>query len=186
MKLDTKQKLSSLTIILHWLVAVSIIGLLAVGIYMEENEVYSLYPIHKSLGFIVFFVILLRVFWRVKNGWPTPAGEVKAIEQRLARIVHWVLILGMIAMPLSGILMGYYGGRGVFVFGLEVFVPNLNPEDMKKTIPINDDIGSFAHSMHGWVGNILIGAIVLHILGALKHHFIYKDGTLNRMRGKEI
>lgn len=186
MQLDTPQKLSSITVFLHWLVALCMIGLLAVGVYMAEAEVYSLYPIHKSLGFIVFFVVLLRVFWRVKNGWPTPASEYKAMEQRLSRIVHWVLILGTIIMPLSGILMSAYGGRGVFVFGLEVFPPNMNPENMKKTMPIDGDLAGFFHSVHHYIGYILIGAVTLHIVAALKHHFVDKDETLNRMKGKSI
>ena len=72
---ETKDKLSSVTILLHWVVAVTIIALLGVGIYMTENEAYSLYDIHKAVGVIIFLLIIARVFWRIKQGWPPPVRQ---------------------------------------------------------------------------------------------------------------
>lgn len=40
--------------------------------------------------------------------------------------------------------------------------------------------------MHGWGDYLIIGAVVLHIVGALKHHLIERDGTLRRMLGAEV
>jgi cytochrome b561 len=65
---DTKDKLSNLTIFLHWVVGLTIIALAAVGVYMSENEAFELYPIHKSIGVLIFAVIIVRVYWRFVNG----------------------------------------------------------------------------------------------------------------------
>ena len=92
MQYDSHNKFATTTVFLHWLVGLTIIGLLATGIYMSENGVYALYPWHKAIGFLVLFVALARVVWRMKNGWPSAAANYKPIEHKLASVVHWVLI----------------------------------------------------------------------------------------------
>lgn len=186
MQLDTAEKFSPVTLLLHWIVGLSIIGLLAVGVYMAENEVWSLYPIHKSFGFLIFFVVLLRVVWRLKNGWPTPVSQYSKVEQILAKVVHWVLIIGTVLMPISGMMMSTMGGHGLEVFGLEVVGANMNPENPTKTLPINKELASFFHGAHHWLGEAMIVAVILHVVGALKHHIIDRDGTLRRMLGARV
>lgn len=180
---DTKLQLSNLTIFLHWVVGLTIIALAAVGIYMDENEVFALYPIHKSIGVLIFLVIVIRVYWRFVNGWLQPVREYKAIEHNLAKIVHWVLIIATIVMPISGFLMSSVGGYGVSVFGLEIVAAQFNPMT-KEAIPHNIALAEFMHETHGITGWIIISAIMLHIIGTLKHHIIDKDNTLRRMLGK--
>lgn len=180
---DTKLQLSNLTIFLHWIVGLTIIALAVVGIYMDENEVFELYPIHKSIGVLIFLVIVVRVYWRFINGWLQPVREYNAIEHNLAKIVHWVLIIAMVVMPISGFIMSSVGGYGVSVFGLEIVVAQFDPVT-KEAIPHNATLAGFMHETHGIVGNIIIIAIVLHIIGALKHHIIDKDNTLRRILGK--
>ena len=91
--LDSEHELSRITIVLHWLVGVAIIILLAVGVFMANTETWSLYPWHKSIGILVAVLALLRVMWRVKNGWLQPVASYSAIEVSLAKAVHWVLII---------------------------------------------------------------------------------------------
>ncbi len=183
MSADTKQKFSKLTVILHWTVALIIIGLLVVGTYMEENEVYSLYDIHKSIGILIFAIILIRVIWRLKNGFPKPLGKAKAWEVTLSKIVHWVLLIGTILFPISGMMLSGLGGHGLPLFGMELVAPNYVDG---QAVPINADLAKLGHQMHGALAKIMILAIILHVAGALKHVFVYKDGTLRRMLGGKI
>ena len=99
---DTQSKLSPLTIALHWLIALTIIGLLGVGLYMSRTHTYALYPIHKSIGIMIFAVIILRIIWRLKNGWPKPASLYQKWEQILARLVHYILLIGSFSYPCIG------------------------------------------------------------------------------------
>lgn len=92
MNRDSAEKFAATTLVLHWVVGLSIIGLLAVGIYMEETKAYALYPLHKSFGVIIFFIAAARIVWRIQNGWPSPAGPHQRWEHLLARTIHWVLI----------------------------------------------------------------------------------------------
>lgn len=183
---DTESKLSSLTVALHWIVGLMMIGLLAVGIYMESYEVYALYDIHKSLGVLILLVVIPRIVHRIRNGWPTPAGDYTAIEHLLSKIVHYLLILGTVLLPISGMLMSGMGGHGISVFGLELLAESLDPANPDEVVPINEFLAGLGHSLHGWGGDILLVAIALHVIGALKHHIIDKDGTLRRMLGKSI
>ncbi|CAB5501278.1 cytochrome b [Bathymodiolus thermophilus thioautotrophic gill symbiont] len=180
---DTREKLSALTITLHWIVGLSVIALAVIGVYMSENEAFELYPIHKSIGVLIFAVIIARVYWRFVNGWLEPVSTYKAIEHNLAKIIHWVLIIAIVVMPISGFIMSGAGGYGVSVFGLEVIAAQFDPI-AKEAIPHNAALAGFMAEVHEIAGWTMIVAIVLHFFGALKHHFINKDNTLRRMLGK--
>tara|TARA_B100000508_G_scaffold140803_1_gene143533 strand:- start:2249 stop:2812 length:564 start_codon:yes stop_codon:yes gene_type:complete len=183
---DTQNKLSHITIALHWVVGLTIITLLAVGIYMANTSTYSLYPIHKSVGVSIFVVIILRVIWRIYNGWPEPTSNYKKWEQSLSKFIHYTLLIGTILIPLSGMIMSGMGGHGIAVFGFELFHHNPDPLNPNKVIPFNADMAQLGSLLHEWVSYIVIAALALHIAGALKHHIIDGDGTLKRMLGKEI
>ncbi|MFA0440396.1 RNA methyltransferase [Vibrio sp. 10N.286.49.C2] len=186
MKKDTASQFAPMTLLLHWLVGLTMIGLLAIGVYMVENKAFALFPWHKSFGLLIFGFVLLRVVWRMKNGWPTPVGHYSKIEHILAHAVHWVLILGTLIMPISGFLNSALGGFGVEFFGLELIPKNIDPDNPKKVLPLNEGLYSIAHGAHYWVGYALIGAIILHVVGAVKHHVVDKDGTLRRMLGAKL
>lgn len=186
MKTDTHNKFSATTIILHWVVGITMILLLAVGVYMVETTTRSLFPWHKSFGVLIFLIIIARVVWRIKNGWPRAVGEYSHIEHLMAKIVHWALIIGTVLMPLSGFLNSSLGGYGVKLFGLELVARNPDPDSPMKVIAYSEGLYSFFNGMHYWVGYILIGFIGLHIIGAFKHHLIDRDGTLRRMFGGKI
>lgn len=175
-------KLSTMTIVLHWLVGLTIMCLIGVGLYMSENEVWFLYPIHKSIGVIIFVFIFYRVIRRIKRGWPQPASQYKGYEILLSKIVHWVLMLGTLMFPISGMVMSGAGGHGISVFGLELLTSNHDAAG--KTIALNETLAGSAHQMHELLGWVMIAAIVLHIIGAWKHHLVDKDATLKRMLGK--
>lgn len=182
--MNTQQKLSYPTRFLHWLVAFSIIGLTGVGIYMANMEAWFLYPLHKSIGLIVFVFIILRVIWRLRNPWPAAVGHYKKTEQMMAKVVHWVLLIGTIIMPLSGMVYSGLSGHGFGIFGWAVVEHNLNPERPGEVIAYSEYWANIGEQTHEILGYMLAATIVLHIAGALKHHLIDKDRTLLRMLGK--
>ena len=174
--------LSKMTVVMHWLVGLSFMTLIAVGMYMSEYEVWSLYPIHKSVGVILFVFILYRVIRRIKRGWPKPVSQYQKHEVLLSKLVHWVLIIGTLMFPLSGMIMSLAGGHGIAVFGLELVASNYNAAG--EAIAINEQMAETGYETHVILGKVMLVAIGLHIVGALKHHIIDKDNTLKRMLGK--
>lgn len=174
---------SKTTITLHWIVGLTIIALMAIGWYMKEFKDYGLYNVHKSVGVIIFAVILYRVVYRLIKGFPTPAGTSGALQAFVAKLVHWALLIGTVLFPLSGVMMSGAGGHGVYVFGVELIAKNIDAAT-GKTAPFNETIAGLGHEIHEFLLWGIGIVLVLHIAGALKHHIIDKDITLKRMIGK--
>lgn len=181
---DTQTQLSATTVRLHWLIAILMIALLASGTYISYTETFALMPWHKSFGVIVFIFAVARIAWRIKQGWPKPVGDYSSVERFAAKAIHWVLILGTLVMPVSGFVSNAMGGYGVEVFGLELYPSNTGPGGPYDFVAVNESLADFAHGVHGLGGNLIIAAVALHIIGALKHHLLDKDATIRRMLGQ--
>lgn len=184
--MDTKKKLSPLTIGLHWLVAISILGLIGLGLYMVENEAWHLFDLHKSIGLLVFMGIVVRVSWRLKNGLPQPVPGVSRFEHKAAVITHWLLLVCTIVMPIFGLVFSAASGHGFGLFSVGIFPENPNLAKPGEVIPFNADLADLGQRMHDTMGYVLLCLIVLHALAALKHHFFDKDETLTRMLGRGL
>ncbi len=178
---DTHRRFSGLTVSLHWIIALGMITLIAFGLYIEGlprgPEKGQLIGLHKSFGIVIFVLALLRIGWRFVNRFPRPLSTLPTWQENLAKLAHWVLILGTILMPVSGVIMSVGGGHPVGVFGFELIARS----DVE-----NETMNQIGHAMHGLGGKLLILFIVLHVVGALKHQLIDKDGTMQRIFGKTV
>ena len=185
MQQDSPTQLSLLSIIFHWSISVTFICLLCVGIYMADNEIYSLYPIHKSIGILILLLVVPRILWRLKNGFPAPLYD-NTTQKKLATAAHVLLLIATLLMPISGMMMSGFAGHGLAVFGLELAAANPDPLNPGQVIAINSSLAGLGHEVHEIAKNIIILIILVHIAGALKHHFMDKDGTLRRMLGRKV
>lgn len=176
-------KLSKMTMIMHWLVGFGMIALLAIGWYMATYEVYPLYHWHKSFGILIMLFVVMRVLWRMKEGWLKPVSHMSAVEALIGKLVHWTLLIATILFPISGMLMSGAGGYGLKLFNIELLAANVDPIT-NKTVALNKDLAGFGHEMHEILMWVLAVTVVLHVLAVFKHHFILKDRTLKRMLGR--
>ncbi len=183
--------------VLHWLIAIGIFFMFALGWYMSElpkeapkQMAYDLFDLgiytwnlseevsprtlyfnlHKSIGVTIFALILIRILWRITHRPPTLLASYKVWERKLATGAHHLLYLLMVALPLSGLIMAVASKYGVKWFGLE-FIKGLDNTPMRELFK----------EVHEIVGFIILLVIIVHIIGALKHNFIDKDETLKRM-----
>lgn len=179
--MDTEKKLSGLTITLHWLVGLGILGLCALGIYMVRTESWGLYHIHKSVGLLVLGLIVIRLAWRIRNGLPKPVGHYSRLEHRAAKSVHWLLLLGTLALPLTGMVYSGASGHGFGIFSLNLFPANYVAG---QAVPFHAALSDLGQTLHGYFGYALLGLVALHVAGALKHHLLDRDMTLARMLGR--
>lgn len=174
-------KLTTTSRWLHWSVAIGILILLGTGFYMANFEIWSLYDWHKTLGVLLLLLLAARAIYRLRRGWPTPAGRYSRLEQTAARWVHWALLLGVFLLPITGLMYSGAGGFGVPVFGWELIPSNYVEGEPVAYNAALSNFGDKAHEILGW---LLAAVIALHVLGALKHHLFDKDDTLRRMLGR--
>lgn len=168
-----------IAIVLHWLVAVAVIGLFALGLWMVDLDYYDPWykqgpDLHKGIGVLLFLVMLVRLVWRLSN--PTPADEpgVSAWERLAARLAHGLLYLLLFALMISGYLISTADGRAIEVFGLFGVPATLSGIDGQEDL---------AGDVHWVLALSLIILAGVHALAALKHHFIDRNRTLKRMLG---
>ena len=181
--MDTVKKFSAVTVALHWLVALGILGLIAIGIYMVETESFHLYHIHKSFGLLVFAVILVRLTWRWRNGLPQPVRTMSKVEHHTAVAAHIVLLILTVVLPITGMIYSGASGNGFGIFSFEIF-PSRYANG--QAIPFSQQWSDLGQAAHGLLGYLLLILIALHAAAALKHHLLDKDGTLLRMLGRRV
>ena len=162
---------------LHWLMAVMILGLLALGLYMSElplsPQKLTLYAWHKWFGVTVFLLVWLRLAWRVTHRPPALPGTLSAPMRLAAHAGHAALYGLMIAIPLSGWLMSSAKGFQTVWFGV-LPIPDLLARDR--------ELGDLLQLVHKLLNLLLMLTLAGHVLAALWHHLVLKDDTLRRMR----
>ena len=140
------------------------------------HEWYKTAPdLHKSIGILLFVLMIFRLLWRYTQITPNHLESHSALERKAGKITHTLLYLLIFATMITGYLISTADGRGIEVFSL-VEVPGFG-----AMIENQEDIAGLVHK---WLAYVLIGLATLHALAALKHHFIDKDNTLNRIIGK--
>ena len=163
-------------IVLHWLMAVLILIPFPVGVVMHEMafspDKLRMLSYHKWLGVTIFMLLLFRLMWRFTHK-PAPMQQsMPAWQQNAATVVHVLLYMLLFAIPMSGWLMSSAKGFQTVYLGLFP-LPDLIGKDK-----LLGEILSEVHEVLNITMLILFGA---HVLAALKHHFVDRDGTLVRM-----
>jgi len=154
-------------IAVHWLAAALIFFLLISGTLVladlpNTSEKIGNLRIHMILGGLVGLLIIARIFLRKRLPAPPPVqGE------KLAKLGHLALNLVILLLVFSGVMLALQSGAFDAVFGGGVL-----PEDFKQFTP---------RQIHGLASRLAMGLIALHVLAALYHQFIVKDGLLSRM-----
>lgn len=160
---------------LHWTIAILLIALISLGWYMmsiEEQPGSDWYfNLHKSLGLLAGLLILCRIIWRLEHKPAALPNSVPQWQAKISRLIHFLLYICMIVMPLTGFIGASYSGHGIMFFGWPL------PDWINK----NHDLAEQFFDVHGTVVWALVVLIVLHIIAALKHLFINKDGVFQRM-----
>lgn len=164
---------------LHWLTAILVVGLAIVGLLMSEMPTSALkmqiYAMHKSFGLTVLALTLLRLAWRLLASRPDDIAGSK-LQAIAAKAVHGAMYVLLFAMPLSGWLYNSASGFPLRWFGV-VTLPKL-------FTGFNPQLKHFAHETHETLFYVLAVLLLLHAGAALYHHYFVRDETLNRMLGK--
>lgn len=175
-----RRRYGGFAIFLHWLLALAIVGLFAVGWYMTSLGFsplrLKLYNWHKWAGVAVLALSAVRLLWRVTHRPPPlPAAMLATMpgwQQKAHHGVHHALYLLFFLVPLLG--WAYSSAAGVPIVFLGVLpLPDLLAADKA--------LAEVIKPWHALSAYTLGALILLHVAAALKHHWVDGDGLMARM-----
>ena len=179
-KMAKQSRYSRVAIILHWLIALLIIGQLAGGKIMTMMDPttlkFEIYQYHKSFGIMILLLSFLRLFWRLGHKPPALPETMKPWERRVSGLTHKGFYALMIGIPLSGWAM-----VSASTFGIKTKLFKTVPWPHIPGIPQSADLEKMLKTTHEWLAILVFVLLALHIGAALKHHFKNKDDVLGRM-----
>lgn len=161
-------------IALHWAIAALVLFNLWLGLFHDGlPREWQVMPVHRSVGITVLALSVLRLGWRLGHRPPDFPEAMPAWQKALAKGVHWTFYALLILLPLSGWIFSSDPDRPrPFTWFWQFDVPLL---------PVGHDLAELAHEGHELLGWLMAGLVLLHILAALRHHFLLRDGALARM-----
>ena len=162
--------------LLHWLVVL----LLALQFLLAELadelpdglEKLAMLSRHKSVGITLLGLAVLRVAWRLLDRPPPLPAAMPGWQRIAARLTHWALYALLFAMPVTGWMMSSAANYPVSWFGL-VQLPDL--------VGTSHDLHEALEEVHETLAGALLVLVAVHVLAALKHQFVDRDGLLSRM-----
>jgi len=174
---STDERYGSIARLLHWAVALLIIGLVALGFWMVDLSYYDRWynrslELHKEFGMIVLALAALKIGWAIFDVKPGFPETIKPWERVAATAAHHLFYLLMLLIPVTGYVISTSAGDGISIFDwLEV----------PAIFAAGENVRDLAIELHYWLAYGTVGLVVIHALAALKHQFIDRDGTLRRM-----
>lgn len=176
---NTPTQYGWLSRVLHWSIACLVLTqfyLIYAKRYLlldgSDQARFYMNGLHKPIGLTLLGLVLFSLLWASINTRPPYPTAMSSIQSILALIMHKVLLMAALVMSLSGVLMSTAGGHPPNFFGFYQ-LPALIEQDKA--------FSQSCFGVHETVGSILLCLIVLHVLAALKHHFVDKDTILRRM-----
>jgi cytochrome b561 len=162
--------------LLHWLVAACVLTTAPVAVAMgrvsQGPTQDFLYNFHKSLGVLIFALIVLRLINRIVRGAPIPDPSIERWQKAVSSAVHGSLYVLLLAMPIGGYIANSAYGAPTPFFGLFNIPPIIGK---------NEALSEQLFTLHRLAGFLLIALVLMHVSAALFHHFIRGDNVLRRM-----
>ncbi|QTN23523.1 cytochrome b [Rhizobacter sp. AJA081-3] len=176
MSTASRERYTGPAIALHWLLGLAIVGSFSVGVYMTELPIspqrLKLYNWHKWAGICILTLSALRLLWRLTHRPPADV-PMPAWQQRASHAVHGLLYLLFFAVPLAGWAYSSAAGFPVVVFGVLPLPDFVSPDKA---------LAEAIKPLHKILAFTLAALVLAHVGAALKHHFVDRDGLLDRMR----
>lgn len=167
-------------VLLHWLLALWLLALFALGWWMVELDYYSAWYQrapwwHKGLGVLATLLMLLRYIWRLANPLPEHEPGIPAYQASLALWGQRLFYVLVFALALSGYLMVTARGESLSVLDWFALPATLS-------VAQQEDVAGWAHKYLAWGFMVMV---LLHTVAALRHHFVVGDKTLLKILGRK-
>jgi cytochrome b561 len=167
---------AGLPIALHWVSALLLCGLFALGYYMTglakgAPGKAAWVNLHKSLGLTAALVIAWRVAVRLRRAAPRSIPGVHRWEAELARITYRLLYMCMVVMPLSGYLGSSFNRYGARFWGVPLPCWGW----------VDSALQHMFYTVHGTTADLLLCLVAFHVAGVIKHQWLDAQRCVQRM-----
>ena len=156
-------KYTTFAIIVHWLMVILVAVMFLIGWHMVDlprgSDRGYFFALHKSLGLTVFLLLLLRLFWRIKNAPPKLPPEVSQFRRQVSGVVHRLFYILLFLQPISGYMSSSFSGYKTSFFSLAL--PHWGWSDP----PLNE----LLTELHVIFSISLMLTVVLHVVGVVMH-----------------
>ena len=183
---DTNTRYGTVAMSLHWLIAIAVLFNIALGYYMgdlprSDPDRFWIIQFHKSTGLSILVLSVARLLWRVVNPMPALPEHMAKWERMLARGVHYIFYVLIIAIPLAGWAMVSSSTRGLPTMWYGLFEWPRIPFLADLSLDQKHYFGGIFESTHNTLAVVAIVLIALHVAAALKHQFWDRDTVMSRM-----
>ncbi len=176
----TSQSYTRVAIVLHWVMALLLIGQIAGGKIMMALDPapikFELFQLHKSFGVTILILSVLRLMWRLTHKAPVLPVGMKPFERLGAKLSHIGFYVLMIGVPIAGWILVSASPRQITTKLFKIITWPDFPGIMRS-----EALNERMSDVHEYMAYGIIVLLVLHIGAALKHHFVNRDDVLTRM-----
>jgi len=160
--------------ILHWLMALMLLGMLFIGVAMVSSlsDYHRLVAIHRPLGIAILVLAFARALNRRFTELPPFPETMSSLERRVASASEKLLYALMFALPLVGWSMLSAGGYPIVMCGSFHLPPIL---------PASPMVYAALRKAHTVLAYTLFITFLGHLSAILFHTLIVRDGILRRM-----
>ena len=159
--------------LLHWISAILLFIQIPLGFYLVDldfgPERLTVEDIHVTMGLSIFYLVILRLLYKIFN--PTPKLEPSVFKGQkfLAKLNHILLYVTIISITISGILKKLFNGETLMIIFKKIKIQD------------NFELGELFYDIHVISNYILIVLIIIHILAVVTHRLFFNDNLLKRM-----
>jgi cytochrome b561 len=171
---DTNHGYGWISIALHWLTAAVVLAMFVIGTMSQgaaREDYLALVSLHTTIGMTAYVLLWGRIVWRFTVGHPGPLPKQGVAFFTIGKYFHFVLLIAIGVMLLSGPLMVWSAGEAIHVFAATI------PSPVEKLPRLQHML----RTVHGYTGSFVLAGMILHVLAVFKHTVLNRDGTFDKI-----
>lgn len=158
---------------MHWISALLLFIQIPLGFYLVDldfgTERMNLEDIHVTMGLSIFYLVILRLLYKIFNPTPKPGPRVFTGQIFLATLNHVLLYVTILSITISGILKKLFNGETLTIIYQKIQIRD------------NFELGELFYDIHVISNYVLIGLIIIHILAVIVHKLFFDDNLLKKI-----
>ena len=159
--------------LLHWISAILLFIQIPLGFYLVDldfgPERLSIEDIHVTVGLSIFYLIILRLLYKIFN--PTPELEPSVFKGQkfLAKLNHIMLYVTILSITISGIFKKLFNGETLVIIFKKIKIQD------------NFELGELFYDIHVYSNYFLIALIAIHLIAVVIHKLFFNDNLLKKI-----